>query len=46
MFEGIKFRNNECKFTTKPDELDGYWGDVMSTMTEQAIKLGIPSFQL
>lgn len=45
IFTGIKYREFECKFNTSP-YLHGYWGDKMLTMTEQAILLGIPSFQL
>ena len=45
IFEGIKFRDFTCKFDTNP-ALHGLWGGDISTMTEQAIMLGIPSFQL
>lgn len=32
IFEGIKYRNFECKFNTRPF-LHGYWGGDMVTMT-------------
>lgn len=45
IFSGIKFGKHECEFDTDPN-LHGYWGCDIHTMTEQAIKLGIPSIQL
>ena len=35
----------KCRFNTDPG-MHGLWPGSMHTMTEQAIKLGIPSFQL
>lgn len=45
IFDGYKFRDMECRFNTDPC-LHGLWSGQMHTMTEQAIKMGIPSFQL
>lgn len=45
IFGGYTFKGFQCKFNTEPD-LHGYWGGKIHTMTEQAILLGIPSFQL
>ena len=46
IFPDLIIKGHQCKFNAHPARLSGYWGGKEHTMTEQAIKLGIPSFQL
>ena len=46
IYKGVVLGTRQLKPKTDPDcALHGYWGDWLHTMTSQANKLGIPSFQ-
>ena len=46
IFADVIIKGHQCRFNAHPARLSGYWGGREHTMTEQAIMLGIPSFQL
>ena len=47
IFGNLTFNKGyKCRFNPNPKSLTGFWGGQVHTMTEQAIMMGIASFQL